>query len=59
MCRQNGALAAGAALTVFAAAPPLWLLGSNAVRHVVHVSMDGLRGFYLRDALVAALAGGT
>jgi hypothetical protein len=48
------ALAAGAELKVSAAAPPPWLPGSNAVRHVIHVSIDGLGGIYLRDYLAGA-----
>jgi hypothetical protein len=47
-------LTEGAELTVFAAAPPPWLPGSNAVRHVVHVSIDGLDGIFLRDYLAGA-----
>ena len=41
-------------LTAQAATQPPWLPGSNAVRHVIHVSIDGLGGMHLRDYLASA-----
>lgn len=51
----SGALALGMcfAVSLGAAPPPPWLPGSNSVRHVIHVSIDGLGGVYLRDYLTA------